>query len=80
MADLRVAKVSFTIKEENEGEIGEKTEPLSEGIGGFTCGSVKKEENEVWISLKLESLTLKPENVARVVPGRDYECEVFSLY
>ncbi|XP_009341825.2 WD repeat-containing protein 76-like [Pyrus x bretschneideri] len=80
---------SFSIKEENEVEIGEKTEPLSEGIGGFTCGLVKKEENgftcglvkkeenEVWSSLKLESLTLKPENVARVVPGRIMNVKFF---
>ncbi|KAM1812305.1 hypothetical protein ACFX13_026559 [Malus domestica] len=68
---------SFSTKEENEVEIGEKTEPLSEGIGGFTGGLVKKEENEVWSSLKVESLTLKPENVARVVPGRIMNVKFF---
>ncbi|KAB2618771.1 WD repeat-containing protein 76-like [Pyrus ussuriensis x Pyrus communis] len=67
----KVESSCFSIRKEvNEVKIGVKMEPLSKGIGGFTRGFVKKHGNEMWSSLKLESLTLKPENVARVVPGR----------
>ncbi|KAB2618825.1 WD repeat-containing protein 76-like [Pyrus ussuriensis x Pyrus communis] len=74
----KVESSCFSIRKEvNEVKIGVKMEPLSKGIGGFTRGFVKKHGNEMWSSLKLESLTLKPENVARVVPGRIMNVKFF---
>lgn len=48
-----------------EGCKGENSSGAVKGIGGL----IKKEDNGVESDLKLESLTLNQENIARVVPG-----------